>query len=418
MTIIPLVAFYPVCVTGNLLEKKRTLVKAMMGGAIVVFLCSLVAIGMYLARISETVEYMGKSITIGFRYYIKDDPSSGILLYGLNEDTNHSAAYALVFAAYSIFLILNCRKGLFSKKWMNTGATVFAAVNLAVQIGYFPLANSRGGWLSLIVSGAVALFLFFYRTKFAGKKGWQGTIVSIGATVCMVIMIYVGLVGIRTAISRTSTMLHTPGVVEKNEGTYTTEVTETTDTVETTQTGATEVMGATEATEATQPATEIVETTEPVIYEEIFNKADTFQGGGRIWIWTDALRLFVKKPILGNGPGNNAYYAEKFGVAPYSMGYGKAVHNSYLDLLLNYGVIGFVLTLAFWVLCVKAVLVKVWTKGRTLDLSYYLVAFSVLLVAITSVFLSSVFINTTAVSHIMFIMVGYLVTYAADESAQ
>ena len=49
MTIIPLVAFYPVCVTGNLLEKKRTLVKAMMGGAIVVFLCSLVAIGMYLA---------------------------------------------------------------------------------------------------------------------------------------------------------------------------------------------------------------------------------------------------------------------------------------------------------------------------------------------------------------------------------
>ena len=213
-------------------------------------------------------------------------------------------------------------------------------------------------------------------------------------------------------------MLHTPAVVENNKETYTTEVTEVTELVEK---NATEVTDGTEVTDAAETVeqiqhetTAIVESTETVAFEE-FNKADTFQGGGRIWIWTDVLSLFVKKPILGNGPGNNAYYAEKFGVAPYSMGYGKAVHNSYLDLLLNYGVVGFVLMMAFWILCIKSVLIKIWTEGRSLDLSYYLVAFCVLLVAITSMFLSSVFINTTAVSHIMFTMVGYLVTYKTDE---
>lgn len=439
MTIIPLTTFYPVCITGNSLEKKRTLVKAMLGGAVVVFLCSVVALGMYLARISKTVEYLGKTIAIGLRYYIPGDPSSGILLSGLNEDTNHSAAYALVFAAFSLFLILNCRKGLFSKKWINRATTAFAVVNLLVQLCYFPLANSRGGWLSLVVSCVIIIFLFFFCTKFDGTKCWKQAIAATGVALGITGVICVGIIGVRSGTSLVSNALNLPVIVEINNEIGTSQVINATADVEAIQTDSLPETGTIVAFEGAQTdvtgektietvgksqadTTETttqgiimeVESTAPFEYEETFTKADVYLGSGRIWIWTEVLNLFMKKPILGNGPGNNVYFAQKFDVAQYSMGYGKAVHNSYLDLLLNYGVVGFVLMMAFWILCVKVVLIKMWINGKHLDLSYYLVAFCVLLVAITSMFLSSVFINTTAVSQIMFVLTGYLVTYESD----
>ena len=154
------------------------------------------------------------------------------------------------------------------------------------------------------------------------------------------------------------------------------------------------------------------------ISEESFGKKDVYMGSGRIDIWKDTLQLVKRMPIFGICPGNSKLYAQKFDIAAYTLAKGKEVHNSYLDLLLNYGAVGFLIMMAFLVLCIKNVLTKVFKFGKKLDFSYYLVMFSVMVVAITSFFLTSLFISTTAVSFIVFITLGYLVIYNPDDYEQ
>ena len=384
MTIIPIFTFYPICVSKNRIYKQKIFIKSTLGASLVCFVTSAVALVLFFMNISRQIVFHNDPMTLGYRYYIPEDPSSGMLLYGVNEDTNHSAAYALVFIAISLITFICCKKGLFEKNWVNRVLKIYSVANIVAQICYFPLANSRGAWLALLVSLSVVLLLYLYFTKLRHLPTKSRVIKSTALTLTAVIIVSVGILGVRTVVSGTANI-----------------ITSISNNISSNDADNPEQNGTTPNKKPSQGNLPVIDS---------FEKNDEYMGGGRLYIWQDAFSLVEKMPIFGNGPGNNEYFAKKYDVAEYTLAKGKHVHNSYLDLLLNYGAVGFLIMMVFLILCAKDVLVKIFTDGKNRDASYYLVTFSVLIVAITSFFLSSVFINTTAVSFIMFISLGYLVS--------
>ncbi len=372
MIMLPLGAFYPLCLMEKKEARNRAFLRALLGGALVIFVASSVALVLYLVRFSRVITYNGISHVIGYRYYIPDDPTSGMLLYGIYMDTNHASIYALIFAAYSLFGILECRKGLFGKRWQNTLGTVLFVCNFVVQILYFPLANSRGGWLSLILVLTAVLFLFFYGKRLTNRKPVMRFAVAILlAVVCTFAACNIIVIG-RTGVSYASVTMHDPSIDIGNP-------------------------------DETDPGSLL-----PGIEDnDDFTKKDSFMGSGRIGIWKNAMELYSHSPIWGIGP-NHRYYAEKYNMRGTPMWKGTAVHNSYLDLLLDYGVLAFATMIVYCLLCFAKVWKKAWGDGKNLNSCYYIVSFMTLLIAFASLFLSCIFINTTAMYFLMLISMGYL----------
>lgn len=369
MTSLPLLVFYPLCAELSGEDRERALLKSLLGAAAVYALASLTALVLFLLRVSREITFLGETGVLGFHYYLPGDPTSGILLYGVFEDTNHSAAYALVFAAYSLWLFSACRRGLFHRSWVNRAGKVFGIVNAVIQLCYFPLANSRGGWLCMAVAGGLAAFLYAYCTRLSGRPNPSRGVLSAVAAVLSVAVLCGGLLAARTAFSATSNLLHAPS----QQVSHTEE----------------------EAEDEALPPSE----------EDVFTKKDEYMGAGRLDIWKETLQLATKRPLFGVGPENNAYYAKQYGVGVI-LATGKAIHNSYLDLLLDYGIVGTVLLMALFVLCVLRVLAGLRREQKPLP--YYLALFSVVLTAGVSALLSCVFINTTAMYFLMLTMLSYL----------
>lgn len=370
MVTLPLLSFLPLCLLCRKEDREKSLLSALSGAAVVIFIASLVALVMFHLRISTVIEVFGVNYPAGIRYYIPDDPSSGILLFGIYEDTNHAAAYAIVFAVYSLWLLSACRRNVFAG-WKRRVIAVFAWVNLVVQICYFPLANSRGGWLCLAVAAAACLLLYTFCTRFRSRKLWKRSLLSVAATALALVVLLGGLMLVRTGVSAldlSTEPVKTNGTEDqKNEGIT-----------------------------ADSPSV-------PVVFE----KADKFFGSGRIGIWKESIKLFKERPILGVGPDNASYYAKKYETGTL-ISNGAVMHNSFLDLLVEYGILGFLALMGFFVGCVVLILRRFFKQGENVSAQEYLATFCALFMAGVSALLTCVFISTTAMYYMLLCLLGYL----------
>ena len=386
LSLLPIFAFLPVCQTVSKENRKKVLIKVLLGASVVILLASLVSLYLYLIRFGGTLRLFGLEHNIGLRLYDPQRPDSGVLLYGIYCDPNHAAMYAIAFATYSLVLLLECRKGLFKAKWQNVLGIVYASVSLLVNICYFPLANSRGGWLCLAIACVIVVFLYVYNSPINKGKLVRSVIsfalaIAITAGVCGLI------IGARAAMAGLSEVV---------------------------------VNGINSSSSTKPPAGNLPSTNPPstkpsidnqlgedVKWEDFEKDNDSF-GAGRIELWKDSFKLLVKRPIFGECPGNNQHYAILYGFKN-KIAEGKALHNSYLDLLVSYGLVGFVLMIAFWALCLITVLKKMANKKLKTDFSYYIISIAVVMTAGVICFLSCAFINTTAMYYVMLIMAGYLI---------
>lgn len=380
--VLPLVAFYPVCLQAKSDEKRtRIIVKVLLGAAIVVFGASVIAIVLYMLRIGQVISFMGIEEMIGIRLYDPLDENSGLLVYGLYIDTNHAAIYAIIFAMYSILLYRSCKQGLFSKKWENTTGKIFSVLNFIAQVIYFPLANSRGAWLCLGVASAIVVFLICYKL-FRWRRIITRVLYSCVVAIVCTLIIILSLLGVRTGASKISLTL-------QNTINESVEV-ENVDSMK------------------IDVDNNIVERVESQDQIDRFTKSNIEFGAGRLQIWGEVPELLIKKPVFGTGFGNHQYFAQKYDIGHNKLSQGAALHNSYLDLILSYGVIGFVTLISFFILGVKHVLEAVLRNSSENIYIYLCVAFIVLVIAGEALLLSNIFINTTAMYYIMMIMMGYL----------
>ena len=115
-------------------------------------------------------------------------------------------------------------------------------------------------------------------------------------------------------------------------------------------------------------------------------------GNGRIAIWKDTVKLFSHKPIFGIAPEMQKVISN--GEYNYldipSMKEGRSVHNSYLAVLLYYGVMGGLIVMAVFFRRLKPLFVREIKYGYVYEsLIFYTILFSLA----ASVFLESIFVN-------------------------
>ena len=134
-------------------------------------------------------------------------------------------------------------------------------------------------------------------------------------------------------------------------------------------------------------------------------------------IWQEALIVSSHHPVIGIGTNSAEHYAKLYveeNLAQqhgnFSLAHGKAVvHNSYLDVLLSYGLLGFLSLMSFFVLCMIRILRRL-KQAPNGSPSTYLIICAAVVLCCSSFFLSCMFIGTTATYYLELILVGYLVS--------
>lgn len=133
------------------------------------------------------------------------------------------------------------------------------------------------------------------------------------------------------------------------------------------------------------------------------NISDTF-GTGRILIWKESLRLFLEHPILGTGPGSTAW---RYTVSFHNNSTGRTAiitnaHNAYLGYLVNIGVLGFIILLVFFIMC----LCKGYCNYKQTRDPIYIALFSAILIYMVQDFFN---LNTCISAPYFWLSLGFLI---------
>lgn len=411
LTMLPLFAFYPVCLLQSDKNRLKTILIVMAGAAVISCLSSGIAIWMYFIRISETITVMGVTSRIGIVHYLPSDPNSAILLYGLYTDTNHAALYSLFFILYGILLLYFCHQEKDMNKWIKWMLRIFAIVDIIIQVCYFPLANSRGGFLSMCVSIFIAAFFYFINMFSGNRNTYFKYIFSIGCAITLTVVCCLGFWCIRTGLSHLSVYYEENRIVNKEPGKA---PQKKNDDVKVPDNGGQGYN--TKGKEDSKVKEDLKVKKDSKVEEDSFVKKNEKFGAGRLEIWRDTMILIKNRPIMGEGPGNKSYYASLYSANGVIAQKGSDVHNSYLDLILDYGIVGGGILLSFFILCANKVLRCLLIEKKQFNMCFYLCVAGVLVTACGSFLISSAFINVTALYFIMLIVMGYLMAECGTKS--
>jgi len=148
----------------------------------------------------------------------------------------------------------------------------------------------------------------------------------------------------------------------------------------------------------------------------VIDKEDSGEelGNGRISIWKETLKLYVKKPLFGIGQGMNTEFAKKFNYDEFPiLSVGVAIHNSYLALLLFQGIVG-ILVVFLWLfkLLIKFLKFELATNSDEFSIMHM----SLYFILIISLFLDVIFIRDEFTQLMMLFSIGYLTYNIRGES--
>lgn len=410
MAFLPLALFYISFFQYGQNERESIFIKVMIGASVVVFIASLVALIMFLLRYSAVVSFLGGEQQLGIRLYDPSSDNNAIILYGIYVDTNHAAAYSLIFAFYSLVLFFSCRKNLFRLRWQNLLGQFYAVLNFFTQIFYFPLANSRGGWLTLGITIFILIFLFvFHRIFLRHNMIFRFISVFVISIICVCFVTCL-LIGLRSGVSEFSISLsnYLSEINSNNE----ISMQQIEEGLSVDQSGYIE-----KNTDSSQNQSDSNVDIDNSIEVPVSRSIDEFEkknqnfGSNRFQIWQEVFQVFGHKPVFGICSGNSSYYAVLYNEGV-RLSNGDAVHNSYFDLLLDYGLVGFVFLMLFFLFCAKKVLCKFWSGWQSIGTCWYFVLGIVSITLCSAVLLSCMFISTTAMYFSLLMATGSLVAIA------
>lgn len=395
LVILPILIIYPICFADKEGRQKNYMI-AFSGVWILNFFASLISLYMFFIRFGGNVEFLGRKAFAGIYRIADEGIESYIVLQGLYKDSGHAATYATVSVVFSCIMFLAFRKGLSAKKIWNYAGQAFCVFDILVQLGYFVLANSRGGWLSFFVGIFTGIFVF---VLFRWKRFFRALVIAV---LSVAISGFV-LVNARDVMSSVSIMMekqeaedsHPDSEKDKKEK----KKKEQTDQKQTDKKA-----GSNSNTQKSPSKQD----TDGDSFERPKETGGSI-GSGRLALWKEALELFMKRPVFGGGSGNAAYFAERYDVGE-RLRNGKAIHNSYLDLLVDYGITGFVLLMGFYIMCAGRVWVKLTKEGRNCEYSFFFGIAGIVMILSASFFLSCCYVNTTVMYFSNLLLVSYLLS--------
>lgn len=141
----------------------------------------------------------------------------------------------------------------------------------------------------------------------------------------------------------------------------------------------------------------------------------------RFSIWSSGLEIFAKSPLFGASFRGMVSFAEKLLPNTYILNNGQGIfncmHNSFLDVLVSQGIIGFGVFMAFAIIIFWSFCKKIFEMKQENDFSFVSVIFSIFATLVFSSLFISQIIYINSIGGILFwILLGYLMNYINQSS--
>lgn len=349
----------------------RDLAIIMLPSIVITFVLEIVALVTLIVRFSYLGPLNGHVVALGIQFFNYNSGAQALILFGYFVDSNHAALFALVSIAFSIwFLVYRKRFGL--RPRLLRIAEISASVNLALLIPMFVLHNSRGArWTLYLLVVIFAPLVLYVLTR--SKQHWSRR------SVAAILTGLIAVLGVTVLVEQgTSAYLH---IADK-----------------------------------LAPRTSL--TAEPTPVDDLpddiaFSKGEAAKSARPI-IWRESIEVWQTSPSVGVGPYNGPAVAQREHIGDPKTGYlvnGAAVHNSYLDVLVAYGLAG---VFAYAVFFIWA-FITFMRRLRFAPIDYEDTLFLIAIVTILSgtFFLTSIFLGFEYLFGVLLILIAYLVSKPA-----
>lgn len=370
--------FFPM---GLKKDTKKTLHLMLNTLIITLFIFVIISIGMYLFTIDYTVESDVLSGVQGFN-------TTWGRLWGVLSDPNANSYIALV----SVFA-----SGYFMFAYKKIWAYVLYGINIFVLMSFIVLSLSRSAYLVMLIMpvvSAVYLFLAYIKTN---KKRAICSVAFMAAVSVVLCGFYFGLKKgmpyVKTALLNAVGVQGREKVVTAYDRMY--------------QACGMKILNI-DKNHIVQGGDNDIDIIIEV--EEIDRKdqKDDYSNG-RFDRWQAGIEVFKTTPIIGTSPRNDIAMAKDRTPETGKAKYDWVTHCSYLDLLVNTGVLGFAVMMGC--LLYLAILFLKAAVKKGFDIQVFIAFLCYISVAAGIFFISDVFFLFTINALIFFYLLGYLYNY-------
>lgn len=372
-------------------ERIKSEVRAIgVGISLLWMIAALISIFMYIFDITYTqIRYLWGDPTLINQGFVRYDDGSAVMrLWGVFVDPNLASAISLAVICFSIFILLTVKhkfvKGV-------------AVSNIVIQLLYVILSNSRTGLLIGLTLSFVGCWYFSFsylkrKEAFKPKK-----------LITEVIAVLLALVAVFT--------YYAGNFVAKKTLPY----------VQYGVTKLVQICGFSDSSDLdgsmpndTTDSDEMTDSDKLTGLDrvDIAEKGDI--SNGRIELWLEGFDVLKLNPVLGVGP--RSYHARAATLDPDMIISARSVHNSYMELLMGSGIVGFLFVALFFVLCAKDAIIYRY-KNKQHIFAVGILMLIVLSALISGMFISSLFYYLSGVSVLVFGMLGYAMAYLNDENS-
>ena len=359
------------------------------------FISSIISLGMYFYNISMfVISELPSPYTYGIRYVSLGNDTYNLLLYGTFFSPNKEVMQAIPLMMIALYILLS------KKIVVNRFEKIILSVFSVIEYIVVALCNSRGALYSIIV-----VFLM-YILSIIIKKVKGNSKVSIKQVFMLIISLFIMVLGYNEVkvISATSVskVEYKRYIYEKINGNII-------------KLSEEEIKNNVEYEKYRgkifeyNPVDKKDKIEEEIRDKIVIDKEDSGEelGNGRISIWKETLRLYIKKPLFGIGQGMNTEFAKKFDSDEFPiLNAGIAIHNSYLALLLSQGLVG-MLIVFLWMSKLLIEFLKFELKTNCIEFS--ILHMSLYFILIVSLFLDVIFIRDEFTQLIILFNIGYLI---------
>ena len=347
------------------------------------FVACVIGIGMLAVNCSMIVVRNGETVLGGFLWN---------RLWGVYTDPNHGAVVAAVCILLSLYYILIRTK---------TVMTILHVINILLCEIYVACSDSRTGLVTLMAALAAFTYLYFRKRQIRPIDGKR----ILKCTFCLVLACVVALFPYFSS-----------NIVKTTVSVIMTHVAPADPPIDNT---ADPSIDGTQGGKKPNDNPFIIGRNENLDNNDISNDPSN----RRFDIWKSGLDIVKKTPLVGASFRGIVSFAEKELPDTYILnndaGKFSCMHNSLLDILVAQGILGFVVFAAFAVLVIVTCLRSIFKVRKTEDYLLLSVLYAIiLLIAISSLFLSQIIFINSIGGILFWIMLGYAVDYAGLASSE
>lgn len=360
----------------------RELAKVLLPAQIITGLQALTSVAMVAVGFTFMDKLAGASRHLGAQSFTYEAGNRVFIVFGMNVDSNHAALFGLVSMFVTTWALIYREKIFFTTRGKKRYRILYW-INLVLLVIATAGCNSRGARLSLLITLAViglCLFVFYYRrSEYLQKKS---------KALLVVWVILIGGLGYTGVNATIDTLI---------EG---------------------EIAYYAQVFKLIHPDGSKKTSSDWKMVDDIsmlrVNKGDSTKSA-RVYIWEETFDLWKGHRIVGIGPYNTVEYAkaEHLPSEQKMLERGYYVHNSYLDVLISYGALGFGIYVVFFLGCLvsygKAL------KQRHPDWSDFFLGMTWLTIMSGVTFLTDSFLGLDYLFGILLIIMSYLIVRPSSE---